>query len=159
MLDAKVELDGRLRTVINDFTNRSAAKITEPISQAAATKRGFDGLQAVRKVQHAAEKEVPLLRRKLVEYLDDARTKETLVGAVLDQVVGDYEAFYGLYVQERRGKGNGKVGGSKKGKGREDEVWDVDMFAEWCGGVFRVGRAGFGEGGSRSRSVSRDGSV
>lgn len=157
MLDAKVELDGRLRTVINDFTSRFAAKITEPISEAVASKRGFDGLQAVRKVQQAAEKEAPLLRRKLDEYLDDARTKETLVGAVQDQVVGDYEAFYGLYVKERRG--NGKVGGSKKGKGREDEVWDADMFAEWCGGVFRVGRVGFGDGGSRSRSVSRGGSV
>ena len=158
MLDAKVELDGRLRTVINEFTSRSAARITEPVSETASTKRGFDGLQAVRKVQQLAEKEVPLLRRKLGEYLDDMRTKETLVAAVQDQVIQNYETFYDLYTAEKRSNGRPP---SKKGKGREDEVWDPDMFSEWSGTVFKVGRLGLGDGESigRSRSVSRSGSM
>lgn len=157
MPDAKAELDARLRTAINDFTTRFAARITEPVSEAAAAKPTFNGLQAVQKVQQAAEKEVPLLRRKLEEYLDDVRTRETLVGAVLDAVLGGYEAWYVGYVKERRG--NGKVGGSRKGKGREDEVWDGDMFREWCVGVFAVEGVGGGEGGGRSRSGSWGGSV
>ncbi len=50
-----------------------------------------------------------------------------------------------------------------KGKGRVDEVWDPDMFGEWCGSVFKVGRLGMVEerededdGGS---DFSRSGSV
>ena len=108
---------------------------------------------------------MPLLRRKLDEYLDDVRTKETLVGAVQDQVLQNYEAFYAAFVKSSRDRG--KVI-SRKGKGREDEVWDLDTFAEWTGGVFRVGREGLRDGGtdnedgesrSRSRSLSRSGSV
>ena len=164
MLDAKVELDGRLRTIINRFIDQSAARITDPISSSASTtaaakKKGFDGLQAVQKVQQLAEKEVPLLRRKLDEYLDDARTKETLVASVQDQVVQNYEAFYDVFTAEKRSNGKQL---SKKGKGREDEVWDPDMFSEWSAGVFNVGRLGFGgdaESIGRSRSVSRSGSI
>ena len=154
MFDAKAELDGRLRTVINDFTNRFAARITAPISEAAPIKRGFDGLQAVREVQQLAEKEVPFLRRKLGEYLGDVRTEETLVAAVQDQVIQNYETFYDLYTAEKRSNGRPL---SRKGKGREDEVWDPDMFSEWSGTVFKIGRLGLGDGESlsRSRSVSR----
>jgi len=36
--------------------------------------------------------------------------------------------------------------GSKKGKGREDEIWDPDMFADWCQDVFKVGGLGLGLG-------------
>jgi conserved oligomeric Golgi complex subunit 3 len=49
---------------------------------------------------------------------------------------------------------------SKKGKGREDAVWDVDTFAEWTEAIFGVHgieRDGNGEE-SQSRSLSRSGS-
>lgn len=158
MLDAKVELDGRLRTVINRFTNQSAAHITDPIGDATSTKAGNGGLQAVKRVQQLAEKEVPLLRSKLDAYLDDRRTRETLLASVQDQVVHNYEAWYDVFTAEKRSNGKQL---SKKGKGREDEVWDPDMFSEWAGNLFNVGRleVGDGESRSRSRSLSQAGSI
>ena len=159
MLDAKVELDGRLRTVINDFTTTFAGSMTGPIQTSAASKRGFNGVEAVKKVVDAVGKNVPLLRRKLDEYLDDFRTKETLVGAVLDQVIQNYESFHDLQAAEKRANGRTV---SKKGKGRDDEVWDVDMFSEHVMGVFRVGKINMmddEEEYSRSQSVSRSGSM
>ncbi|KAL9121774.1 MAG: hypothetical protein Q9187_001662 [Circinaria calcarea] len=141
MLDAKVELDGRLRTVINDFTTNFASRITASISGSAATKRDFTASTAVQQIHQTAEREVPLLRRKLDEYLDDPRTKETLVGAVQDQVIQNYETFYERVSAAKQPDGRTV---SRKGKGREDEVWDVDTFAEWVSGVFEVGRMGFG---------------
>lgn len=102
---------------------------------------------------------MPTLRTFLNEYLDDVRMKETLVGAVQDRVIQIYEDFFDKYTSEERSKGNLV---SKKGKGREDAVWDVDTFVEWCEGVFRVGVAqqDDDEGGSRSsRSLSRTGSL
>ena len=159
MLDAKAELDGRLRTVINDFTGAFAARITSAISSSASSKRNFQGGAAVKVVRDACQDEVAVLRRKLDEYLDDARTKETLVGAVQDQVVQNYEAFYERYAVDVAANGKAK----KKGKGREDEVWDLDSFAEWAQAVFRVGREGMqrvdDDSPSRSRSVSATGSM
>jgi hypothetical protein len=158
MLDAKVELDGRLRTVINEFTTNFAKRMTSSIQTSAASKRGFNGVEAVGKVVDVIGKDVPLLRRKLDEYLDDLRTKETLVGAVLDQVIHNYESFYDLYAAEKRA--NGKAV-SKKGKGRDDEVWDVDMFSEYVVGVFRVGKMEMDDEDEyiRSRSISRSDSL
>ncbi|KAF2770922.1 Sec34-domain-containing protein [Teratosphaeria nubilosa] len=137
MLDAKAELDGRLRTVINDFVNGYSAHITAPIeantvSQAKA-KEAFDALKAVRTVRGLAEKDVPSLRAKLEEFLEDARTRETLVAAVRDQVVMGYEEFFDTYSE---GKGR-KL--SRKGKGREDEVWGPELFGEAMEKVFLVG--------------------
>ncbi|EON68894.1 hypothetical protein W97_08152 [Coniosporium apollinis CBS 100218] len=139
MLDAKAELDGRLRTVINDFTGGFASRMTAAVSPAAVAKKSFDGDAATVAVRQAVEKEVPFLRRKLDEYLDDLRTKETLVAAVQDQVFRNYEDFFEKRAELLRA--NGKAVG-KKGKGREDEVWDPDMFEEWSGSVFKVGRLG-----------------
>lgn len=140
MLDAKVELDGRLRGVITDFTTGSADRITNPITDTATAKKGFDPLKAVNQIKAITEKEVPSLRKKLDEYLDDRRTKETLVSAVQDLVVQRYETFYEGQMRGKHGAESGSRRASKKGKGREDEVWDVDMFEEWAGGVFRVGK-------------------
>ena len=160
MLDAKVELDGRLRGVITDFTTDSADRITNPINETTTAKKGFDPLKAVNHVKASAEKEVPLLRKKLDEYLDDRRTKETLVSAVQDLVTQRYEAFYEGQMREKSGEA-GSRRASKKGKGREDEVWDVDMFEEWAGSVFIVGKVlgreededdGFSDGGSGTAS-------
>lgn len=164
MLDAKVELDGRLRTVINDFTNGFAARMLAPVSEAAAAKRGFEPSTAVRAVREATEQELPGLRKKLDEYLDDVRTKETLVAAVREYVLEGYEAFYERWTREQRSKGTAQI--STKGKGREDGVWDLETFGEWTAQVFGV-RSGMvpgtdGGGGSDSRrmspSLSRSGS-
>ncbi|KAI4183792.1 MAG: hypothetical protein L6R41_005190 [Letrouitia leprolyta] len=153
MLDAKVELDGRLRGVVTDFTASFADRILAPVAAPAKGKREFESLKAVEQVKTIAEKEVSVLRKKLDEYLDDGRTRETLVSAVMDLVVQGYETFYEEQMRDLGPKGGGRRGKSKKGKGREDEVWDVDMFEEWAGGVFRVGkilgRMGMGKGGVR----------
>ncbi len=99
MLDAKVELDGRLRKVISDFTAWEAGKTIAPL---------------------------------------------------------------------RRGGSGGGKGWSVDGRDEEDEIWDVDAFAEWTEVVFGVAdrlaedddQADAGAGAqSQSRSLSRDGSV
>ena len=153
MLDAKVELDGRLRSVINEFTASFANVITAPINSSATASPRFDALAAVGKIKDIAVKEIPMLRRKLEEYLDDVRTRETLVAAVQEIVVQDYEGFYDAYVADN--KDGGKR--SKKGKGRDDEVWDVDMFEEWAAGMFGVRGLDAFEG--RGRSGSYNGSI
>lgn len=154
MLDAKSELDGSLRTVINDFCASCSGHITASISPTATEKKTFDAATVVPTVQAVAKVEVPLLRRKLDEYLDDSRTKETLVGAVQDQTVLTYEAWFEKWSAEKKAKGKGV---SRKGKGREDDVWDAGVFAEWALGVFQVGRGYDGpgmevDGGSRRAS-------
>ena len=142
MLDAKAELDGRLRAVINEFVNRIAARVTAPLSETATngktnTANGLDPGRAATAVRGLAEKEVPQLRRKLAEYVTDVRTRETLVAAVRDQIVLAYEEWVD---SQNEGKGNGKIGKvSRKGKGREAEVWSSDVFAEWCEWTFGVG--------------------
>jgi hypothetical protein len=167
MLDAKVELDGKLRTVINDFTAGYATEMTKalPLSFKSGD-RNIDetARKAVIVARRAIEKGAPALRQKLDEYLNDPRTKETLVAAVQDQVAQIYESFFDSYTN-RDGKAMTK-NISKKGKSREDTVWDVDTFAEWTEGIFGVGREDmidadkYGDGGgSRSRSLSRTGSV
>jgi hypothetical protein len=157
MLDAKVELDGRLRKVINDFTTGVATRMTMPIAEDTVAKGRLDAGAVVKALQGVLEKEVPLLRRKLDEYLTDARTKETLVGAVQDIVTENYEEFYVKHILGAAK--NGKA--SRNGKGRDDEIWDVDAFAEWARGVFRVDRARMSgtDDESGSRSVSRSGSM
>lgn len=162
MFDAKVELDGRLRSVINEFTASFANAITAPINASATASPRFDAIAAVGKIKEVAAKEIPLLRRKLGEYLDDARTKETLVVAVQEMVVANYESFYDGFVVGKKEGGGGKDSGrkSKKGKGRDDEVWDVDMFTEWAAGAFAVKETdGFSRGGGRGRSESYAGSI
>jgi hypothetical protein len=141
MLDAKAELDGRLRTVINEFVNGYAGHITAPIEPATVseakskTKDGaFDPLKAVRTVRGLAEKDVPSLRAKLVDYVDDKRTRETLVAAVRDQVVLSYEEFFDTQSEG----GVRKL--SRKGKGREDEVLGPELFGEAMERVFLVGQ-------------------
>ena len=138
MLDAKAELDGRLRSVINDFVNAYANHITAPIEPSAVSqakaKDSFDALKAVRTVRGLAEKDVPALRAKLMEFVDDARTRETLVAAVRDQVVLSYEEFFDAQSE------GGTRRLSRKGKGREDEVLGPELFGEAMERVFLVGR-------------------
>ena len=138
MLDAKAELDGRLRTVINEFVNGYANHITAPIEASTVSeskaKNSFDALKAVRTVRGLAEKNVPTIRTKLLEFVDDARTRETLVAAVRDQVTMSYEEFFDTQSEGQMRKL------SRKGKGREDEVWGPDLFGEAMDKVFQVGQ-------------------
>ncbi|KAL1638248.1 Golgi transport complex subunit 3 [Neofusicoccum ribis] len=140
MLDAKAELDGRLRTVINDFTSTFAGRITAPIAPEKINKKGFEGADAAQQARAAAEREVGFLRKKLDEYVDDLRTRETLVVAVVEQLVANYELFW-----DRLGEqGKRPLGVVAKGKTRVDEVWEPGVFADWCADVFKVGQFGLG---------------
>jgi len=144
MLDAKAELDGRLRTIINDFVNSFSSRITAPLLETTGTKaskktEALDPKRATTAVRGLAEKEVIILRRKLGEYIGDMRTRETLVAAVRDQVVLAYEEWVDTQKDEAGVGAVGKV--SRKGKGREDEVWSSDVFADWCEKTFAAGRS------------------
>lgn len=142
MLDAKVELDGRLRTVINEFTNSFATKMTASLPSAAAssTTSPQQAQSAVTDTRKAIEKEVPILRRLLDDYLDDRRTKETLVGAVQDTVMQQYEDFYDAYTSGESGRGRPP---KRSGKEPVHSVWDTEAFGDWSEGVFRPGIASF----------------
>lgn len=142
MLDAKAELDGRLRAVINEFVSGFAGRITASLSDMPQDKAGSDmsaeANKATMAVREATQKEVVFLRRKVDEYIEDVRTRETLVAAVRDQVILAYEDWIDRL---NEGKGKIRIGKvSRKGKGREDEVWGSEVFAEWCERTFGVGR-------------------
>ncbi|KAL4924305.1 Golgi transport complex subunit COG3 [Aspergillus undulatus] len=158
MLDAKVELDGRLRTVINDFINGFTTKMTASLPSKFVNGRNLQRGELIYPTCRNIESEVPRLRKVLDGYLDDIRMKETLVGAVQDRVIQIYEEFFTKYTSSEKNKGNPV---SKKGKGREDAVWDVNTFADWCEGIFRVGVATQGDDDEEltNRSVSRTGSL
>jgi conserved oligomeric Golgi complex subunit 3 len=186
MLDAKQELDGRLRQVINEFTAKFADMLCKDLPQdlqKVGGKKGADKesvlAEAAAEARKNVEQEVPVLRAKLEQYLDDHRTRETLVAAVEDQVVQIYEAFFDAYVAQSTAAGgkdvNGKkangVGGtvagahiSRKGKGPENAVWDTDTFTEWAEGIFNVALPNVEDDGDdqshvASRSLSRSGST
>lgn len=173
MRDAKGELDGRLRKVINEFTqsfaDRMTAALPKPTNGAGAkdSKKGAADPTAVTdRLRKAVEKDVPFLRKKLDEYIDDQRTRDTLVAAVMDITVQAYEDWYDQQVS------TSPTGKKTKGKGKEDDIWDPDVFADWCGGIFGVGGIGavglgiLGRGdddlddrGSVTSGISRDGST
>lgn len=157
MLDAKAELDGRLRTVINEFVDSFASRMAKSLQ---APKKGVpltlgEAHKSASETRKTVEKDVPFLRKKLSEYIEDPRTRETLVAAVMDKVVERYEDWY-----EEGNLGRGTAGG-RKGKGREDEIWSPGAFGEWAQGVFDVGRLGFleHEDEGMSRRASEAGSV
>lgn len=140
MLDAKVELDGRLRTAINDFTNSFATKMTASLPAKVTASSIREARSALEKTCQAIQKEVPELRKILESYIDDTRTRETLVAAVQDNVIHLYEDFFEAYASAASGAGRAVKKGA--GKGRADEVWDVDTFTDWSEDVFRVGIPG-----------------
>ena len=125
MLDAKAELDAQLRNVIGDFTNGFATRMTTQVSEAATAKSDFDGAKAMGLLRKNVEKEVKVLRGKLDEYIEDARTKDTLAGAIQDQSVSNYEDFYERHLSSKQSNG---AASSKKGKGRQEGIWDPDTF-------------------------------
>lgn len=146
MLDAKAELDGRLRTVINDFTNTYATTMTSSLPESTSLKASAlsQASQKVNETRSKIETEVPQLRAKLGQYISDARTRETLVAAVQDQVLQRYEEFFLAYTRLMAAESKAV---SKKGKGRDDAVWDLDGFGDWAEGVFGVSIGGFGRSG------------
>ncbi|KAF2661605.1 Sec34-domain-containing protein [Lophiostoma macrostomum CBS 122681] len=146
MLDAKAEVDARLRGAINDFTAQFVARMTGAIASARDREALVDAAPRTANVRESIERETPFLRKKLEEYVEDARTREMLVQAVMESVVRIYEDWFDTtYTPSLQTNGAGAgAGRSAKGKGREDGVWDPDVFAEWCAGVFKVGALGLG---------------
>lgn len=105
-------------------------------------------MKALRTVHGLAEKNVPIIRAKLEEFVDDPRTRETLVAAIRDQVVMSYEEYFDIYSEGKSKKL------SRKGKGREDEIWGPDLFSEAMERVFQVGQMVGEENDSGSSEVS-----
>ncbi|QDS71416.1 hypothetical protein FKW77_003306 [Venturia effusa] len=140
MLDAKSELDGRLRTVINDFVSGFATRMTASIDDKLVMKKGskLDVNAATVDVRLKVEKDIVFLRAKLEAYIGDVRTRETLVQAVMEQVITSYEDFFERFAHGKEGASSGT-----KGKASVDKVWDPRVFEEWAAGVFNVGRIGF----------------
>lgn len=149
MLDAKAEVDARLRTSINDFTSQFVGRMTAAISTKAGHKfKEGEAQQRIGQVRQAIERETPFLRSKLEEYIEDTRTREMLVAAVMESVMQSYEDWFDTtYTPSLHTNGTStgnRKGGSGKGKGKEDDVWDPDVFSDWCASVFKVGMLGLG---------------
>jgi hypothetical protein len=157
MTDARTELDERLRSVIGQLVSGWASRMAAPIlsptaaanTAATATKAIANGngeekrgRQEARKgtpsshdadistsLRATVSREVPLVRKKLDEYLHDTRTRDMLLRAVLEDVLVKYSAWLeakGLEGVHMPGRGRAK------GKGREDGVWEEEAFAEWA---------------------------
>ncbi|KAL5114386.1 Golgi transport complex subunit 3 [Pleosporales sp. CAS-2024a] len=157
MLDAKAEVDARLRQAINDFTGHFVARITVPIDTKNGKKVPVQEAPArTAKIRQNVEHETPFLRKKLEEYITDHRTREMLVAAVMESVTQTYEDWFDTSYTPSMAGSNG-AGRSTKGKGREDGVWDPDVFGEWCSGVFKVGTLGLGvDNGSQDEDDEDD---
>lgn len=162
MLDAKAELDGRLRTVISDFTNGIANEMTSSLpAKVVPEKQSREPGGVIGPTCKAIEKGIPTLRQSLDDYLDDIRTKETLVAAVQDRVLQVYEEFFNKYVSVQNNSGRMVT---RNGKGAESSVWDIETFTEWSSQVFRVDELGYQsseevDDDGPSRSLSRTGSL
>ncbi|KAJ4324933.1 Golgi transport complex subunit 3 [Neodidymelliopsis sp. IMI 364377] len=144
MLDAKAEVDARLRQAITEFTSQFVARMIAPID----TKNGkkvpvTEAPARTAKIRQNITQETPFLRGKLEDYITDARTREMLVAAVMESVTQTYEDWFDTSYTPSLNGTNG-TGRSGKGKGREDGVWDPDVFNEWCNNTFRVGTLGLG---------------
>ncbi|EGD98339.1 hypothetical protein TESG_05718 [Trichophyton tonsurans CBS 112818] len=140
MLDAKVELDGTLRTVINDFTNTFATKMISslpPVSGKTITPTLSQQIQkGALTMRRSIEEEVPILRRLLDDYLEDKRTKETLVSAVQDTVTQLYEDYLEAYAAAEAGKDKPGRKVSRKPVAT-GELWDIERFGDWTDSIFR----------------------
>lgn len=168
MLDAKAEVDARLRGAITDFTSQFAARITAPVATPIKNFPLNEAPARTAKVRQNTQAELPFLRQKIEDYITDARTRDMLAAAAMQSVTQAYEDWFdGVYTAALNGSGTA-VKGKGKGKGREDGVWDPEVFEDWCANAFRVGEAaslGLGilgdgmEGGSGSEDGSDAGSL
>jgi hypothetical protein len=144
MLDAKAEVDARLRQAINDLTGQFVSRMIAPIDTTTNKKIPPSEAPArTAKVRQNIEHETPFLRSKLEEYITDARTREMLVAAVKESATQAYEEWFDASYAPSAAATNGAAR-SGKGKGPESAVWDPDVFAEWCGGVFGTATVGLG---------------
>jgi hypothetical protein len=141
MLDAKAEVDARLRGSITDLTKHFVSRITAPIDTSGGKKVPLTEAAArTAKIRQNVEAETPFLRTKLEAYISDVRTREMLVAAVMEAVTQGYEDWFDTSYTASLNGGAGARSG--KGKGREDGVWDPDVFSEWCSNAFRVNALG-----------------
>ena len=199
MIDAKSELDGRLRTAINDFVAGFVARMTSEIgtvSDASATNTGnntttsasntgikspTDALNAqntnkeqqfqqpqpqppkkkkvplpkaissLANTRNAITHNVPHLKKKLSEYIENSRTRNTLLAAVLEGVLSKVEEFYGLNVQSNAGDGAGTCNADEK------TLWSLDRYVKWCVSIFGVERVGGERAGADDDDDGDDG--
>ncbi len=84
MLDAKEELDGKLRIAINRLTSTTAEQITSTLE----CRNNLDTTEkdiklAAEKFRETAEKLLPSVQQKTEEYIGDIRTSDILVNAVM----------------------------------------------------------------------------
>jgi conserved oligomeric Golgi complex subunit 3 len=142
MRDARTEVDARLRAVIGELVTVWGQRISNPLydnsfptkggkfGDLAVTSSGDVDADRARAVREAVEREVPLIRRKMDEYIHDVRTRDMLMRAVLEDVIQRYESWL-----EERGLESPTTPSTKhkgKGKGREDGVWESEVFADWA---------------------------
>lgn len=84
MLDAKEELDGKLRIAINRFTSTTAEVITLTLSGKSNAETKEEEIKtAAEKFREAAEKSLPSVQQRTEEYIGDPRTTDILVDAVM----------------------------------------------------------------------------
>lgn len=84
MLDAKEELDGKLRIAINKFTNTTAEGIVSAVAGRGGTDMKVEDVRlAADKFRETAERLLPSVQEKTEEYLRDARTTDILINAVM----------------------------------------------------------------------------
>lgn len=85
-MDAKEELDGKLRIAINGFTNSTAEEIVGVVAGKAAMGAKEEEIKVVAgKFREVAEKLLPAVQQKTEEYISDARTTDILVNAIMVQ--------------------------------------------------------------------------
>jgi len=86
MLDAKEELDGKLRVAINSFTATTAKEIVDFVAgKAGVDEKEWEIKVVAEKFREEAEKTLPLVQQKTEEYIGDLRTTDILVNAVMVQ--------------------------------------------------------------------------
>jgi hypothetical protein len=142
-LDARGEVDSKLRDAIGEVVNAWTERMTAPI-QGVSNGKATQGRVTTEKegpktdasraaqVRETIEREVPLVRRKMDEYIHDRRTRDMLLRAVLEEVMVKYAGW-----MEKQGLTSPIGPGRRaKGKGREDGVWEEDSFGEWAVGAF-----------------------
>jgi conserved oligomeric Golgi complex subunit 3 len=84
MLDAKEELDGKLRIAINGFTKASAEDISLCVAGKGAIEVSDQEIkEASEKFRENAEKLLPTIQQKTEEYIVDPRTTDILVNAIM----------------------------------------------------------------------------
>ena len=81
MLDAKEELDGKLRIAINSFTATTAEGILSVIAGKIESEEEIR--EAAGKFRESAEKVLPFIQQKTEEYIGDSRVTDILVSAVI----------------------------------------------------------------------------